>query len=77
MYIGLFVACRFQELCKKNIFSLQEDIDTEESNDAEVEAPEGTLEAPDASEVNYATFIKEVSAWTDTVLRLELALLHL
>ncbi|KAM9468929.1 nucleoprotein TPR-like isoform 3-T3 [Clarias gariepinus] len=32
---------------------LEEDIDTEESNDAEVEAPEGTLEAPDASEESY------------------------
>lgn len=36
--------------------SLQEDIGTEESNDAEAEAPELTLEAPDASEVNYARF---------------------
>lgn len=33
--------------------SLQEEIGTEESNDAEAEAPESLLEAPDASEVNH------------------------
>lgn len=33
---------------------MQEDLGTEESNDAEAEAPEVTLEAPDASEVNHA-----------------------
>lgn len=36
-----------------SILSLQEDIGTEESNDAEAEAPESLLEAPDASEVNH------------------------
>lgn len=40
---------------KKVNLSVQEDIGTEESNDAEAEAPEITLEAPDASEVNHAT----------------------
>lgn len=38
------------------ILPLQEDMGTEESNDAEIEAPEGTLDAPDASEVTHATF---------------------
>lgn len=44
-------------LSNKVNLSLQEDIDTEGSNDAEDEAPEVTLEAPDASEVNHASVL--------------------